>query len=324
MPVGGEDSVVIYLDIILLLNFAIDALLIWFTAFFRKERVVWWRILLAAGVGTSYIAFYFTPSFAGLYQWFVKLFFSILMLLLAFGFRRIVSFLQTLCIFYFVAFVFGGGVFALEYFLTPQSEVINGILVTQNDGFGAGTKPTVAILLVGFLLVIFLSRKSYRAIQEPRRLDAFLAEVAVVVAGESVLCRGLIDTGNQLHEPITRIPVMVIESSLFAHILPAELLAQVSEKGKLESMERLYERIPDEWLQRIRVIPYRSVSAGMDFLLAIKPDRVIVTESGNRYETHRVLIGLNPFALSPDGKYQAIVHPALMELAAESEAKSFQ
>lgn len=305
---------VVYLDIILLLNLAIDTLLLWFTAYFRKERVVWWRMIAAALFGCSYLVFFFFPAFSSMYQWSVKLLFSILMLWIAFGNRRLLSFAQNLIIFYFVAFVFGGGVFGLQYFLAPQNEIVNGLVVTHNDGFGVGFKPTLAIVAVGFTLVFFLGKKSYKAIQEPRRIETFLVDVVVTIAKEKVICRGLVDTGNQLHEPITRLPVMIIESRMLAHLLPPSLLRQTDENGGVwEKLDGSWGDLPIEWQSRVRLIPYRSVSRGMDFLLAIKPDHVLVVQEGLRYETEKVLIGLNPIPLSADGKYQAIVHPAMME-----------
>ncbi|MGF9818469.1 sigma-E processing peptidase SpoIIGA [Brevibacillus agri] len=305
---------VVYLDIILLLNLAIDTLLLWFTAYFRKERVVWWRMIAAALFGCSYLVFFFFPAFSSMYQWSVKLLFSILMLWIAFGNRRLLSFAQNLIIFYFVAFVFGGGVFGLQYFLAPQNEIVNGLVVTHNDGFGVGFKPTLAIVAVGFTLVFFLGKKSYKAIQEPRRIETFLVDVVVTIAKEKVICRGLVDTGNQLHEPITRLPVMIIESRMLAHLLPPSLLRQTDENGGVwEKLDGSWDDLPIEWQSRVRLIPYRSVSRGMDFLLAIKPDHVLVVQEGLRYETEKVLIGLNPIPLSADGKYQAIVHPAMME-----------
>ncbi|WP_139489942.1 sigma-E processing peptidase SpoIIGA [Brevibacillus dissolubilis] len=311
---------VVYLDIILLLNFAIDALLLWFTAYFRKLHIKWWRLAVASLFGSSYLAFFFLPSFAGMYQTFVKLLFSLVMLWIAFGFRRWLSFLQDLCIFYFVAFVFGGGVFGLQYMLSTQNEIVNGIIVTHNDGFGVGTKPTLIILAAGFAFVYVLSRKSYQAIQEPRKIEAFLVEMVVKVAGESVLCRGLVDTGNQLHEPITRTPVTVMEAHLFAHVIPPPILAIARDDvDKLSKLESLMETAPAEWQSRIRLIPFRSVSRGMDFLVAFKPDSVTVIQDGCRYHNEKVLIGLNPIALSSDGRYQAIVHPAMLQADAVVE-----
>lgn len=308
-----NQSVIVYLDIILLVNIAIDTLLLWFTAFFRKEHVVWWRILLASACGSCYVLLFFFPSFSSLYQWPVKLLLSILILWIAFGRKRLWPFTQNLIIFYFVAFVFGGGVFALQYFFAPKSEILNGLVATHNDGFGVGFKPTFAILVIGFAMVYVLGRKSYQAIQGPRRMETFLADVIVTLAGERVICKGLVDTGNQLHEPITRTPVMIMETRMLARLLPPPLLRHAGEQaGGWEKLERCWEELPPEWQPRVRLVPYRSVSRGMDFLLAIKPDNVSVWQDGLTYETENVLIGLNPIPLAADGTYQAIVHPDMV------------
>jgi len=312
---------VIYLDIILLMNMAIDTLLLWFTAYFRKERVVWWRIIAASVFGSAYLIFFFLPTLAVYNHWMVKLLMSLVMLWIAFGYHRLQSFFYNLCIFYFIAFVFGGGVFALGYLLTPSSEVVNGVLQVQSDQFGVATGPTFAILGFGFLLVFFLSKRSYQAIQEPRKLEQFLVEVTINLAGEHILCRGLVDTGNMLHEPITRTPVMVVEQRLFANILPPALMKMVGEENKLDKVDGLLEAVPLEWQGRIRLIPYRSVSRGMDFMVACKPEGVVVTSNGSRYQAEKVLIGISPLALSADGKYQAIVHPALMQIDPEDPVK---
>lgn len=315
---------VIYLDIILLLNVAIDTLLLWFTAYFRKERVVWWRIIASSLLGSAYLLIFFLPSLAPYNHWAAKLLLSLLMLLIAFGYRRLQNFFYNLCIFYFVAFVFGGGVFALEYFFTPSSKLVNGILETTGDRYGAATEPTLVLLASGFALVILLSKKSYQAIQEPRKLEQFLVEVTVSLAGEYIICRGLVDTGNQLHEPITRTPVMIVEQQLFTHFLPSAIIEIVSGDNKLEKIDGLMEAVPPDWQGRLRLIPFRSVSRGMDFLVALKPDGVVVMSNGRRFQTEKVLIGLNPIALSADGKYQAIVHPALMQIDPEDPVKAIE
>lgn len=312
---------VIYLDIILLLNIAIDTLLLWFTAYFRKERVVWWRIIAASALGSAYLLFFLSPTLEPYNHWLVKLLMSLVMLLVAFGYRRLQALFYNLCIFYFIAFVFGGGVFALSYLFSPGSTVVQGVLHVQADQMGVATGPTITFLGSAFLVVYVLSRRSYQAIQEPRKLEQFLVEVSLTIAGASIICKGLVDTGNQLHEPITRVPVMIAEHKLFAHVLPAGVIEFVSEENKLEKVDHLMESISPEWQGRLRLIPYRSVSRGMDFLVACKPDKVGIISLGKRYQTEKVLIGLNPIPLSADGKYQAIVHPALLQIDPEDPVK---
>lgn len=314
----------VYLDIIILLNFAIDTLLLWFTAYFRKLTIVWWRLIAASALGTTYIAFFFLPAFAGLYQWLGKLLFSILMLVIAFGFPRLLTLVQHLCVFYFVAFAFGGGVLGLNYLLATQREVVHGVLVAVDDGLGVGIKPTLLMLGIGFFLLCLLSRGSYQAIQGPRRIASFLVEVEVELNGGYVHCRGLIDTGNRLHEPITRIPVIILESKLLEQLLPAELSRRLAEVNQWCDADQLFRTLPDEWQTRLRLIPYRGIMRRMDVLVAVKPDQVVIVSAGERFCCQRVLIGLSPQPLSADQAYQAIIHPALVQREPEEMLKTIE
>jgi stage II sporulation protein GA (sporulation sigma-E factor processing peptidase) len=63
----------------------------------------------------------------------------------------------------------------------------------------------------------------------------------------------------------------------------------------------------------MRLIPYRAVGKGTQFMIALKPDEVRVTIGGHEVVTTRVLIGLDGGTLSSDGMYRAIIHPALTE-----------
>lgn len=314
----------VYLDIIILLNFAIDTLLLWFTAYFRKLNIVWWRLLAAAAMGTTYIAFFFLPTFAGLYQWLSKLLFSVLMLVIAFGLPRLLTLVQHLCVFYFVAFAFGGGVIGLHYLLATQSEVVHGVLVIAEDGFGGGFKPTLLMLGIGFFLVYLLSRGSYQAIQGPRQIASFWVEVVVELNGGQVHCRGLIDTGNRLHEPITRNPVIILEGKLMEQLLPAELSRRLAEVNQWSDADQLFRALPHEWQTRLRLIPYRGILRRMDVLVAVKPDQVVIVAAGERFCSQRVLIGLSPQPLSADQTYQAIIHPALVQRDPEEMLKTIE
>lgn len=315
---------VIYLDIILLLNVAIDTLLLWFTAYFRKERVVWWRILVASTLGSLYLLFLVFPALLMFHEWFIKLSFSLFMIWVAFGYHQLQRFFYNVCMFYFVAFVFGGGVFALDFFVRPDTQVVHGVLQTAGGGYGVGTRSVLLILAGGFLLVMLLSLRSYKGIQEPRKLAHFLVEVTVSIDGKDIVCRGLVDTGNRLYEPITRTPVMIVEQKLFTECLPEALAKVIEEENKLDKMDELMAAISVEWQGRLRLIPYRSVSRGMDFLLALKPDSVTIIQDDRRVYAVKVLVGLNPIALSADGHYQAIVHPALMQTDAKDPVKSIE
>ena len=309
MEGGLWNEVTVYLDVILVYNFFIDWILLWSTAYILKVKPKMYRLALGACVGASYTMVLFFPSISGQFTFFSKLILSICMTLIVFGFHRLYVFLKRLLVFYLVAFVLGGGLIGIHYFLQSDSEILSGIVFTNSGGLG--TPVTWGFLAVCFPLVWWLSSKGLKQVKETNRKAALYGDVQVIMNGESIQCKGLIDTGNQLYEPITRIPVTIMDIECVRDYIPSELYQSIKQQEDLSSSSS-FMQMEDIWLQRIRMIPYRSVSRGMDLLLAIRPDLIRVHTNGCSYESSRVLIGLNPVPLSSDGTYQAILHPSLI------------
>ncbi len=300
----------VYLDLIFLTNFLIDWILLWSTAFVLKLRPRWYRLGLGAGLGATYTLVIFFPYLTSLFTFFTKLFFSALMVFCAFGFYRLQVFLERILTFYMVAFILGGGLLGIHYALQTESEVFSGIVLTQTGGMG--TSITWGFIIIAFPVLWWLSGRALKQLHVTNRKAVFFVDVEIKVNEQAVTCRGLIDTGNQLYEPLTRWPVTIADLHLFEEVLPPALYQAIKNKEDLSSHELLF-NLDDSWLNKVRIIPYRSVSRGMDLLLALRPDQVRISLDGTTYETKKALIGLNPQALSSDGSYQAIVHPQMTD-----------
>ncbi len=55
------------------------------------------------------------------------------------------------------------------------------------------------------------SRRRVEAIREKKLRFEHIIEVKIVWDGRPLMLRGLIDSGNQLVDPLTKTPVMVVE-----------------------------------------------------------------------------------------------------------------
>lgn len=66
------------------------------------------------------------------------------------------------------------------------------------------------------------------------------------------------------------------------------------------------------WRERIRLVPYRGINGGGRFMLAIKPDEVMIKQGDRVSRVAKVFVGVEAGELSADGAYRAIVHPAMM------------
>lgn len=313
----------LYLDLILLLNFCIDLLLLWMTAQFRKLEVKKARLAGAAALGSLFVLCLFVPALEGLYTFWGKVFVSMLMIWLAFGYGHFQKYISTFLMFYFVSFITGGGMLAVHYLIQSQHQLVKGVMVTQSAGFG--DKVAWWFVLLGLPIMYVFSSTRWRQLESSKVRLNHLVNVHIRLNGHILSCTGLVDTGNQLYEPLTNTPVMVVEAGLLKSILPPSLYASFSslEDNLLwnKDFEQWFNE-KDEWCSLLRFIPYRGVGQNMQLMVALKPELVEITDEQACYRTSKVLLGLEKAVLSGEGEYQAIVHPALLE--AENSIDNFQ
>ncbi|MDR6224792.1 sigma-E processing peptidase SpoIIGA [Desmospora profundinema] len=300
---------VVYADMVFLLNLCIDGLLLWLTAAIRRQRTPYWRIAVAAVIGATYAVWHLWQPLTLAYTFGGKLFVSILMVGVAMGLRAPLAFLRNLGVFYLISFVTGGGMFALHYLLGAGLESGGGVFVTYASGWGSPV--SWVFVLAAFPLVWLYARVSFRSLQDRQAVHQYLATVAITVEGVRLECVGLIDTGNQLRDPISRTPVMMVELGRLSEVLPDGLIRL----AKSKDWDALGSGLPPDWLTRVRLVPYRGAAGDGGMMLAFKPDRVDVHQKGTWVESGQVLIGLDAGRLSSDGTYQAILHPSTMPAA---------
>jgi stage II sporulation protein GA (sporulation sigma-E factor processing peptidase) len=304
--------VVVYADLIFLLNFLIDAAMLLVTAKTRKISFKWWRIVGSSVLGASYVVIMFLPVPLFLFTFSVKCMFCIGMIMTAFGFGSLQNLLRNIGTFLLVNFAVAGGMFGIHYVLASSSDVMKGIVFTQT-GVAMFQLQVGGILFVLVLLLPLLwwFRTVFQSSKQREVLTSYLAEVTIHVGDYTASCKGLIDTGNQLYDPLTRTPVMVMEVSEWGDVLPVEWLQRI----RSADVDQIISGLGVEefvWQDRLRLVPYRGVNRNTQFMLAIKPDKVVITHNHLHIEASKVLIGLEGGKLCSDGTYQAIIHPALI------------
>ena len=297
----------IYLDVIWLLNLCIDFLLIMMTAIALKRPIRRWRFGLGALVASTIVFLLFTPLAFLFYQPWMKVIFSMGIVLIAFGYKRFTYFLQNWMMFYFVTFMTGGGLFALHFFWQTDMEILDGITMSKTTGFGSTF--SWIFVMIGFPLVWYFSKQQIQQIETKKIHYAELVAVEIGIDDFRIAVKGLIDSGNQLHDPITKAPVMIIERNVLKGFLSDEFIDKLA---NMETLSLLESEVNQKYAHRMRVIPYRAVGNGQQFLIALKPDYVKVIHNGEEHYVKKVLIGINQSNLSNDGEYQCIVHPKML------------
>lgn len=300
----------IYLDVIWLLNFSFDLFLLLLTAIALKRKIFKIRILLAALLGSSIVIMMFTPLAAIATHPIGKMMISMLMVWLAFGFKRFRYFFQSLLTFYFVTFMVGGGMIGAHYFLQAEMSYLDGVLMTNTTGFGHPI--SWLFVLIGFPLIWVFSRNRIEGLEAKKIKFDQIVNVTIRVESTELLLKGLVDSGNQLFDPITRSPVMIIDTLKVREKLPEQLVNQAIQDDVMKSISDSRNE-GHAWEHRVRIIPYRVVGRENQFLLGFKPDEVLIETKTEKITVHKTIVGLNRTKLSSEDEYDCIVHPKMLQ-----------
>ncbi len=307
----GEESAIIYADIVCLLNGLIDFLLLWLTAGIRRQSVKFWRLGIASLLGGIYSMLYLWPAFSFIFTLVGKITISLLMVWIAFGFHHPLTYFRNLRVFYLICFLAGGGVMALHYALLGNVQTAGGVFLSDSNA-GWGSPVSWLLVLIGFPLVWLYTKWSFRSLEERNTIGEFLVPIRIQIEENVMECMGLIDTGNQLRDPITRTPVIMVEYSQLKDYLPAVFKKMVTTKNWDHSLHQL----PLEWMVKVRVIPFRVTRSSGEMMLAFKPDKIEIWKNNDWNNIGNVFIGIDDGHLSSDGTYQAIIHPSCLSMIA--------
>lgn len=299
--------VTVYLDVIWALNLLFDCLLLSMAAIVLKRAVSAWRIMVGGLIGSLIILLHFTPLGAYSGHPLSKLLFSVFMVLSAFGYKGIKFFLSSLAALYLSTFLIGGAMMGAHYFLQTGGGASKAFLSSVSAGFGDPV--SWAFVLIGFPLAWHFSKNRLGAIEMAKIKFSQLVKVQIDINGVSYSFTGLIDSGNQLYDPISRLPVMFASVKKTIGELPPPLLAVTTEPEAVIFGDK---KLDSEWEHRIRIVPYSVVGQENQLVLAIKPDMVAITQGNQTFRTNKALVSFTLQELSSDGSFECIVHPKML------------
>jgi stage II sporulation protein GA (sporulation sigma-E factor processing peptidase) len=278
----------LYVDIIFLENLIMNSIIILATGIILKNTQRIWRNLVSSGIGAIYAILIYTSNFKIYSNIILKVILSVVIVYIAFKPANIRSFLKHIIIFYLTSFTFGGVAFALLYFVRPQDILFqNGVLI--------GTYPIKMILAGGILGFIIITCAFKNIKGKLTRKDM----MCTVIIGNTRIT-AIVDTGNLLKDPITKMPVLIMEREMLKGIFPEIILENATDIVNGKEIEL------GEYSSKLRVIPYKSIGKENGLLLGIKAKNIRIVYQDIE-KAHDVIIGIYTGTLSKNNKYSAIV-----------------
>ncbi|SJZ33488.1 sigma-E processing peptidase SpoIIGA [Garciella nitratireducens] len=296
----------IYGDIVLFENFIINYIIIWLTAHFSKKKTNLFKMLLGSLVGAIYTIFLFLPSMNFLNTLSMKICLSILIIVIVFTPEKVMDFIRPFSIFYLISFIFGGIAFALIYISNEGGLSSNGFFYISNF--------PVSLFITTLIIGLFIIKISWEYIQKKISKENILATVYLYIDERKIKIKGLFDTANFLRDPVSRLPVIVVEYDFIQAILPEEInnIFKYNQEQNFQVISKTL--LNSNWAKRFRMIPYSSIGKENGLLIGFKTDKIIILDKKEKKEIINVIMAIYCHRLSEDGEYSALLNPEILNM----------
>ena len=195
----------IYIDLLLLLNFIYDFLLLISIDIILKRHISILRIILSSIIGALSIVLLFLP-FCKSILFLLKILVSIIMVLIAFKYKNIKYTFTNIVYLYMCSIILGG----FLYFLNVEFSYKKVGLIFFHDKFSINY--LAFLILAPLILGVYIyQHKKYKSTYN------FNIKMQIVFLNGKILsCTGFIDSGNKLKDPISKKYVIIISKKLLS------------------------------------------------------------------------------------------------------------
>ena len=286
----------VYLDIVLIENILMNYIILFATGFIQKNDMSQIRLIISSIFGGIYAIVSYLNIIPIYSNFFMKILLSIIMVYIAFNPQNYKKMLKTILLFYLTSFVMGGCALALLYIINPQNiNFENGVLI--------GTYPlkvTIIAGIIGFIVIQIAFRINKRQV---KKKDMY-CKLEVVINKKIAKIKAYVDTGNMLKEPITNIPVIIVEKEKIKNLINIDLDKIIG--GDSQNINKI----------KFRIIPFNSIGKQNGMLIGIKPDFVKVMFEDNEKYIEDVIIGIYDKKINKE--YSALIGLELLEGESEN------
>ena len=288
----------IYLDIIFLENLILNYIILIAVSIITKTKIKYIKTFMASLIGSVYAIFYYLFRMNLIFEFFMKILLSVIMVYVSYWPKNLKECLKKIIIFYLTSFVFGGGAIAIIYMVNSgRISIQNGIIIGSYS---------INTILIGISIAFIIIVISFKLVKAKISKKDLFCDIKIKINKKMIRTTAMIDTGNMLKEPITNIPVIVVEKDILNKAIPEVILKNI-ECILGGDFTEISNEIEKEYISKLKVIPYKSLGKENGILLGIKADEVSFMEENEEIKLTKVIIGIYNKKLSKNGKYHALI-----------------
>ncbi len=274
----------VYVDEMFLLNLIVNYFIVLATAKLCALPLKRIRFAISAAVGALYSVSLLIEAFGFLASPITKLALGFLMTLIAFGVET--KLLKPFFAFLAVSAAFGGAVYAAS------------ILAGRSIGDGLYINASMRVLVLSFALCYFVLTFVFKRFGKSYARE--IRSVKVLMCDKTAEFMALRDTGNELYDPLSGLPVMVMDVAVAGKLLPEHLITALK-TGVPEFIDAISRE--QAYFTRFRLVPYSAVGVKMALLPVFRPDGLWVDGK----EDKNTLVGISPTILCNNSEFSAVI-----------------
>lgn len=297
---------VVYLDELLFVNLVMNLTALWLTSRFTGNGSSFSRMLAAAAVGCIYALIIFIPGMGLAGSLYAKILTGVLMVLIAFGFDHWTKVFRRLSFLLLAGFGMGGVAAGLHYLWS------NTLVIQSKNGLTDADFNKWLVLFCAVALSYCLGKWGVTLWLKRAGQTTDKIPITITLWGKKVSTEALVDTGNQLVEPLSQHPVVIVEYEVLKPLLPEEI-CQLFQQGKAQDGSLMILSLSETtYAKRLRLIPFQSLGRENGMLLGVRPDFMEIRYKNRNQQVKDVVIGIYDRKLSPETAYRALLHTQLL------------
>lgn len=258
---------VLYLDVFIIENFIVNLFLLYITTqtLRIKENIIY--IILSAILGTAYALIMIYTRFLYFFNIPLKIIVAIVMILIVLRKKDIALIVKATLIFIFYSMLLAGICIFLE--ININHSIYNKLGIFSYK-----------YLVLAIMTIYIVIHRIVNYIRDRNECTSFIYEVDIVMDNCTEYVKAFLDTGNELREPATNLPVMIVEKECLRDL-------KMNEDKKF-------------------TIPYRVVNGFTGELYGFKPKYINIHKK-DKIEKREVIVALCNNGLSELNEYNALL-----------------
>ncbi len=289
----------IYVDVLFTVNMAVNYVILLATGKLAGRQVKAWRLCLSSAAGSLYAGLSLVFPLSSAFSLPGRIAFGVFMVAVAYPGVRGMGFFTVAAAFFLCSALTAGTAYAL---------LQSGANPALKASLLGGADPSIHWwMLAASLAALSAFPLIARAGGYHPGKPLPLMNMELVVEGQTLDLTALVDTGNNLRDPVSGLPVVVVDWEILRKVMPGEVYTFFQ-----STWDDIPSCLADSSIgRRLRLIPYESLSGRRGVLPGFRPDFLFLLEKGGNRVLKNAIVGVSGERLSPNGLYQALLHPDL-------------